>query len=221
MLGRSGYIAPLVVALSSGDWETSKQAAGALMVLTDGNANNKVLVAEAGGIDALLAMLRAAETADTTPAQELAAAVLRNLAANAANRMAIVEAGGIEVLLGILTSSIDDTLKANVVEVLTNLTYRCAPNKEAISKLCARAGLQDILPSLPDNERLAESPPSDKDGSEASSDHASTRDDRGEKRVEISEACHIFLFDSSSENEHDNVWEASVSDELSERAIRD
>ena len=80
-----------------------EKAAGALWNLAANNAHNKEAIREAGGIPALVDLVRFG----SAEGQERAAAALQNLAANSPdNQRDIASAGGIDALVGLLQDSV-------------------------------------------------------------------------------------------------------------------
>jgi vacuolar protein 8 len=92
------------------------------------NAENKKAIAEACGIEPLIALVRSG----TDSQKEYAACALICLACNAENKKAIAEAGGIEPLIALVRSGTDN-LKDNAASALKCLACN-AKNKKAIAE---------------------------------------------------------------------------------------
>jgi hypothetical protein len=89
-----------VVALmraGAGDVEVQRAGCSALWILAAGNAGNRVAIAEAGGVQAVVGAMKLHQ--GIAAVQEMGCGALMNLALNAGNRMAIGEAGGVQVVI--------------------------------------------------------------------------------------------------------------------------
>ena len=99
-------------------------------------ADNKVAIAEAGGIPQLVALLR-----DGTDAQKASAAVaLCQLAVIDDNRIPIAKAGGIPLLVALVREGTDKQ-KEHAALALSALAYQCADNQIAIAQAKREAGI--------------------------------------------------------------------------------
>ena len=98
---------PLVAALASKSIVAKEQAAAALAKLAAGNDDTRVLIAKAGGIEPLVALLDGREAAGSELTQQDAAAALAELAAHSGSNTAIERAGGISPLVALLGSYAD------------------------------------------------------------------------------------------------------------------
>ena len=139
----------LVRALREGDDAAKTEAADALWNLVYDDDDNKVLIAEAGGIPLLVELLRDG----SVDWKKKAAAALRNLAwNNDANAVAIAEAIGLEALVelarrGRVTvdnrSVVDDAsfaAKRKAALVVAALLRACVPDE-----LRSRVDVQDVI----------------------------------------------------------------------------
>ena len=98
---RSGVV-PLVKALATNDVTAMEQSAGALAKLAASGDDARKMIAKAGGIEPLVALLDGDEANASSLAQQEAAAALSELALLPANTVAIEQAGGISPLVALL-----------------------------------------------------------------------------------------------------------------------
>ena len=127
-------ITELVAMVRNENDEEEQTAARALWNLA-ANADNKIAIAQAGGIPPLVALVR-----DGTAAQKAnAARALAKLALNAENKTAISEAGGIPPLVALVRDG-NDEQKRIAAGALGNLAHSAA-NKIAIAKAKREAGI--------------------------------------------------------------------------------
>ena len=97
-------VTPLVAALASRDAMRMEQAAAALSKLAVGGQDARLMIAKAGGIEPLVALLDGHEANGTERAQRDAAAALAELALVPSNKVSIEHAGGIAPLVALLCS---------------------------------------------------------------------------------------------------------------------
>ena len=117
-----------------------EMAAELLKRLMIESADNRAIIARAGAIEPLVAMLRGG----SAEAQEVAADALRNLAASADDiQVAIARAGAIEPLVALVRSG-SAVAQASAAAALANLATGNAANQAAI----ARAGAIEPLVAL-------------------------------------------------------------------------
>eukprot|EP00434_Breviolum_minutum_P024409 symbB.v1.2.021556.t1/scaffold1847.1/size122519/9 len=120
-------ISSLVAQLQGCSDKDQASAAGALRNLAR-NADNKVAIAKAGGIEVLVQIARNG----SDQAKESAAGALLSLAMNKDNQVAIAKAGGIEPLVQLARNGSDEA-KETAVLALKNLAVN-ADNTVAIAK---------------------------------------------------------------------------------------
>ena len=122
-------ITPLVRMLSSPSQKAQNAAAAAIHLLSS-NGDNKISIAQAGGIPRLVALLAATENAD---GQAYAAAALRLLSTSPENKVEIISNGGIPYLVQMMIS---EMMSAEAVEsaaaVLSEIARMPHPSKLAI-----------------------------------------------------------------------------------------
>jgi vacuolar protein 8 len=122
-------ITPLVRMLSSPSQKAQNAAAAAINLLSS-NGDNKISIAQAGGIPRLAALIAATENAD---GQAYAAAALRLLSTSPENKVEIISNGGIPYLVQMMIS---EKTSAEAVEsaagVLSEIARMPHPSKLAI-----------------------------------------------------------------------------------------
>jgi vacuolar protein 8 len=122
-------ITPLVRMLSSPSQKAQNAAAAAIHLLSS-NGDNKISIAQAGGIPRLVALIAAKENAD---GQAYAAAALRLLSTSPENKVEIISNGGIPYLVQMMIS---DMTSAEAMEsaagVLSEIARMPHPSKLAI-----------------------------------------------------------------------------------------
>jgi hypothetical protein len=133
-------ITELVALVRDGTDEQKQYAAGALNSLAcNYDDDNKIPIAQAGGIPPLVALVRDGNDAQ----KQYAAAALGSLAVNADNKIAIAKAGGIPPLVALVRDGNADGKAegVNAADALCTLANYCADNKIAIAKAKREAGL--------------------------------------------------------------------------------
>ncbi|PIN10121.1 hypothetical protein CDL12_17302 [Handroanthus impetiginosus] len=117
-LVENGIISSLVLMLHSQDYESIEAALFALLNLAFGSERNKLRIAKAGAIPAILKILQWRNES----LMELSLAALLILSSCSANKPEIASSGAIQLLLELISESISHQAKFDAVSTLHNLS---------------------------------------------------------------------------------------------------
>ncbi|KAK9901239.1 hypothetical protein WJX75_001832 [Coccomyxa subellipsoidea] len=144
-LQAAGCIQALVPLLQSGDARLKRHAVWAIQNLTAGGPETEEAICAAGGVPALLSLIRSCiEEPEQATLLEPATVALLNLAAGSdAHKEAIVEADALPVLVKLLTHQ--GQMAGHAARALWNLTSKHTANQDAVREAGAIPPLVDLL----------------------------------------------------------------------------
>ncbi|XP_060196048.1 U-box domain-containing protein 4 isoform X2 [Lycium barbarum] len=147
-IAQKGIIPPLILMLSTSDYEAIEAALFALLSIAFRSERNKILIAKSGAIAVLLDVLQC----ENRLLVELGVASLLTLSSCASNKLAIAASGAISLLLELLNSQSNNSmsLQANldILSTLHNLStcHQVIPSIVSYGGVATSLGLINLAP---------------------------------------------------------------------------
>ncbi|XP_059284689.1 U-box domain-containing protein 4 isoform X2 [Lycium ferocissimum] len=156
-IAQKGIVPPLILMLSTSDYEAIEAALFALLSIAFRSERNKILIAKSGAIAVLLDVLQC----ENRFLVELGVASLLTLSSCASNKLAIAASGAISLLLELLNSQSNNSmsLQANldILSTLHNLStcHQVIPSIVSYGGVATSLGLINLAPELVTEKAVA------------------------------------------------------------------